>query len=945
MSKTYSAGIVTAYGAAKRAGYQGTYEDFCRQQAGYAESAATVEQAKNTAVSAASTATTKAGEAATAATAAQTAKTQTEQSASQALTDIATARSGAISAVRTEGATQTANATAQAQAAAQSATTASTKASEASASATTATTKATEAATSATSAAQSASDAQDVLDSIPADYSDLSANVSQLQADLKNATDILHYIDQTFGIKNYLAGLGVDSTPAAGTIKRIYDVYRINLNGTQSAINLQPYNSSTALPTWWAAGATKNVGLFSTVAGATLQIYAYVSGSPTLVKELEVNTSSNVTMPSNATGAIVRLRVAASTVIDGDFLPYITDQLTNAQLQALISSTESAFNAKIESAQEDDVIFSELADTYEVDLTFAASADGKYINTSGEYRDATNAKYSNPVYFPAGTIIKFKVQGQANVFGVITKTTSDGTPTNVLVISDTSTYKWYSYTVVSSGYYVFCGYYNRYDWRVYANANKQEKIDRLLYNGTTIYDNQISYSGVSFIVDDNNVLYFDITKIYDTVINVYDLDNDIYLPIKSVDSGTVMPRSVATVGTYVVDTSNTKKVRFDNYQSSANAPVSLVAYTSVRNPYGLDSLMRNAGTAPRNQSATQLNLVQGSIPQGFVSGAIYGTRTDAYVVNKSVDNGSNWTALKTFDQAVYRIVALDNGYFLVLLNDGTLMRTNDWTNITEIMTFTKKPHTLFGINVYKNHVLMSEYGAYNTSKKVYYSSDYGATFSEIFDLETYRPEATGHHLHTAVFDPYENLIWVCSGDGMNNQMYFVSADYGTNWTLCGEFGNMPTQATYIMPLRDCVLFASDARLVDVIRYNRPLNGTTMTQTFKFELAQTFAQSWGKTDSTEVPIASTAFVDYEKSIAYFGYAIISTAASGSTATELTKGLIIATNGHKFSRVHIDADTVAGGIQGIWGDPEAQKIVVRYVNVRENALVLDVSDIVI
>ena len=43
MSKTYSAGIVTAYGAAKRAGYQGTYEDFCRQQAQYAESAAAEE--------------------------------------------------------------------------------------------------------------------------------------------------------------------------------------------------------------------------------------------------------------------------------------------------------------------------------------------------------------------------------------------------------------------------------------------------------------------------------------------------------------------------------------------------------------------------------------------------------------------------------------------------------------------------------------------------------------------------------------------------------------------------------------------------------------------------------------------------------------------------------------------------------------------------------------
>lgn len=144
MSKTYSAGIVTAYGAAKRAGYQGTYEDFCRQQAGYAESTAAVEVAKNTAVSAASTATAKAGEAATAATAAQTAKTQTEALA----------------------------------------TTASTKASEASASATSAGQSATNAAASATSAANAASAALGVLNSIPEDYSDLSENVDQLKADL-----------------------------------------------------------------------------------------------------------------------------------------------------------------------------------------------------------------------------------------------------------------------------------------------------------------------------------------------------------------------------------------------------------------------------------------------------------------------------------------------------------------------------------------------------------------------------------------------------------------------------------------------------------------------------------------------------------------------------------------------------------------------------------------
>ena len=119
MSKTYSAGIVTAYGAAKRAGYTGTYEDFCRQQAGYAENAAAVEQAKtdainakndavnakntavsakndavsakddavsakNTAVSAKNTATTKAQEAGQSATSAGLSATSASQSAQNA---------------------------------------------------------------------------------------------------------------------------------------------------------------------------------------------------------------------------------------------------------------------------------------------------------------------------------------------------------------------------------------------------------------------------------------------------------------------------------------------------------------------------------------------------------------------------------------------------------------------------------------------------------------------------------------------------------------------------------------------------------------------------------------------------------------------------------------------------------------------------------------------
>lgn len=50
---SYNAGIVTAYGAAVRGGYTGTYEQFCAQQANYAASAAAVEQAKTDAQAAA----------------------------------------------------------------------------------------------------------------------------------------------------------------------------------------------------------------------------------------------------------------------------------------------------------------------------------------------------------------------------------------------------------------------------------------------------------------------------------------------------------------------------------------------------------------------------------------------------------------------------------------------------------------------------------------------------------------------------------------------------------------------------------------------------------------------------------------------------------------------------------------------------------------------------
>ena len=121
---TYPAGIATAYGAAVRGGYTGTYDDFCRQQAQYAESAAAVEQAKE--------------DAEAAATAAEGSKTAAAGSASAAA-----ASAGQASTSETNAANSATEANASKNAAANSAT---------------------EAGNSATAAASSASDAQDSAD-------------------------------------------------------------------------------------------------------------------------------------------------------------------------------------------------------------------------------------------------------------------------------------------------------------------------------------------------------------------------------------------------------------------------------------------------------------------------------------------------------------------------------------------------------------------------------------------------------------------------------------------------------------------------------------------------------------------------------------------------------------------------------------------------------------
>lgn len=223
MANTYSAGIATAYGAAVRGGYTGTYDEWCALMADYATVGESAEQAAQNAAASANAAATSESNAATS----EQNAAASESAASAAATDATEARADAQTAAAAASDSAD-NATASALAAAQSASAASTSASSAAGDATAAAGSASAAAqtltdVNAAGAAQiTAIDAEGstqtaavtaegarVLASIPSDYIALSDDVSDLKSQVTILEsfhrDNLSYVDISRIVKAGLA--------------------------------------------------------------------------------------------------------------------------------------------------------------------------------------------------------------------------------------------------------------------------------------------------------------------------------------------------------------------------------------------------------------------------------------------------------------------------------------------------------------------------------------------------------------------------------------------------------------------------------------------------------------------------------------------------------------------------------------------------------------------
>lgn len=195
---------------------------------------------------------------------------------------------------------------------------------------------------------------------------------------------------------------------------------------------------------------------------------------------------------------------------------------------------------------------------------------------------------------------------------------------------------------------------------------------------------------------------------------------------------------------------------------------------------------------------------------------------NSYKLRKSSDDMQTITDIGEFEPDVCGVRDLDNGELLVStinLGDvpGALWLSSEnqtvWTKVLEASSKNARFANEWGMSVYGNIIVVSEYGSKNApdnARKVYLSTDYGLTWSEILDIG----EVTGLHTHGCAYDPYYNRIWVSTGDDTSLIMY--SDDMGATWVTVSE----KYQVTAIHPMPDCVLFGSDASPNGILRYTR-----------------------------------------------------------------------------------------------------------------------------
>lgn len=194
---------------------------------------------------------------------------------------------------------------------------------------------------------------------------------------------------------------------------------------------------------------------------------------------------------------------------------------------------------------------------------------------------------------------------------------------------------------------------------------------------------------------------------------------------------------------------------------------------------------------------------------------------------RSIDNGESWTRIvggEMFNQ-IYTVFSTPypNESVMVLNRPLGGDQPREWwrsTNLSndsgsnwEKVVEASAGHfsARYGRSVWNNVIILSTYGMFdenNPPRFIYISTDYGATFREVEVVKiSEMGDASKFHLHDVEYDPWNNRIWVTSGDTPANSAVHYSDDWGDTWEKVVTEPRM--QSTNIQALPDRVIFGSD----------------------------------------------------------------------------------------------------------------------------------------
>lgn len=548
--------------------------------------------------------------------------------------------------------------------------------------------------------------------------------------------------------------------------------------------------------------------------------------------------------------------------------------------------------------------------------------------------------------YPKFSIALNVLRNGAIVYSVQTNTITDSVNSTksidyTIVAGDTQlqTYVMINNTVALTTDYVLTIPYIYFEYLTMPNTSVYNSelmfLEKLKGKQVTIYN--CDPGGTEYLLDVTGLtrITLKITAGTNNIIRAYGLLNSTYYPIPMTNLRTGNSLMFASsFGKYSITTEPYTTIKFINSAGDTGV-TNLVA--SVSNGDIVPEIPQQIVGCDYNSKAPNVNIksyINATNVLGVFNGKAYRAASNVLYSssNWGVDNFVTVVGTVVGASSLYKLLIMDNGNIIVWDVTGKVfVSVNNGSSFTLLIDMgTSMTHFNFGAKAYGNYLMFCQYSnVIGAATKVYISEDSGVTYREIFDIYN-QPNFAAHgvknHTHSCAIDPFETtidgkpMLWIVIGDGINQQHYFWSKDFGVTWNIVSPYKCPPIQATEIMPLKNCVLFTGDARMVGVQRYNRPVTGTQVGQYQSIENAMDLFEGWGAEGLTEVPIGSAPFVDFVNNKAYFGYVLAGAVATGNVVnTVCLKGEVWTTDGYSFYKIYENPTTLTtGGCFSVFGD---------------------------